>query len=73
MAEDQPPATRADARELKDLIERVETNLVTEFHKWAQTYGSRGVVQQVHTFEERLMILGERVGNLERHRKPPAA
>ena len=38
---DQSPATKADIQELKRdmqaLLERVETNLLTEFHKWAQT------------------------------------
>ncbi len=51
-------------------LERVETNLLTEFHKWAQTYEvrSRGTIQTVHNFEDRLVILEERVGNLERRR-----
>ena len=78
---DQSPATKADIQELKrDMqaliervegkLERVETNLLTEFHKWAQTYEirSRGTVQTVHNFEDRLVILEERVGNLERRR-----
>jgi hypothetical protein len=52
-------------------IERVETNLLTEFHKWSQTYEvrSRGTMQVVHNFEERLVILEERVGNLERRKQ----
>jgi phage shock protein A len=75
------PATKADIAQLKEFIERVEerveerlerveTNLLTEFHKWAQTYEvrSRGTIQVVHNFEERLVILEERVGNLERRR-----
>ena len=55
---------------LEAKLERVETNLLTEFHKWAQTYEmrSRGTVQTVHNFEERLKVLEERVGNLERRR-----
>jgi hypothetical protein len=71
---DQSPATKADIQELRRdmqaLLERVEANLLTEFHKWAQTYEvrSRGTIQTVHNFEDRLVILEERVGNLERRR-----
>jgi hypothetical protein len=40
------PATKADIQELRDelkeLIERVETRLLTEFHKCAQTHLERG-------------------------------
>ena len=75
--DDNQPSTKADLRALTTdvaalaaLIERVETSLLTEFHKWAQTYEvrSRGTVQTVHNFEERLMIAEERISNLERKR-----
>lgn len=40
------PATKGDIQQLVRLIERVETSLLTEFHKWAQTYevSSRGAM-----------------------------
>jgi len=66
------PATLGDLTALEArlaaLIERVETTLLTEFHKWAQTYEirARGVSTLVHTFEERLGIIEERVSALER-------
>jgi hypothetical protein len=52
-------------------IEHVETTLLTEFHKWGQTYEirSRGVTTLVYTFEERLGVLEERVSALERRRR----
>ena len=68
------PATKADIQELgtelKGMIERVETNLVTEFHKWARTYEvrARSTTTVVHGFEERLGFLEERVSDLERRR-----
>jgi len=66
------PATKGDLEalgaDLRATIERVETNLLTEFHKWAQTYEvrARGTVQVVHSFEERLMLVEERISHLER-------
>jgi hypothetical protein len=64
------PATKADIHELRELIERVETNLLTEFHKWARTYEirARGTSTVVFGFDERLGLLEERVSELERRR-----
>ena len=68
------PATKADIQELRAevraLIERVETNLLTEFHKWSRTYEirARGTTTAVHGFDERLGFLEERVSDLERRR-----
>lgn len=46
---DDSPVTRAELEaalsglksEIIDALERTETNLLTEFHKWAQTYDVR--------------------------------
>jgi hypothetical protein len=68
------PLTLADLsaaeERLAERIDHVETALLTEFHKWAQTYEirSRGVTTLVHTFEERLGVLEERVSALERRK-----
>ena len=72
MEDDNAPATKADIRDLDAKIEarleRVETNLPTEFHKWAQTYEvrARGTSRAVHEFDERLGLIEERLARLER-------
>jgi hypothetical protein len=68
MENNSQPATKADVQDLRTLIERVETSLLTEFHKLAQTYEvrARGTIQVVHNFEERLMLAAERISSLER-------
>ena len=69
------PATKADIRELEErlrqFVERIETNLLTEFHKWSRTYEirARGTTTMVVGFEERLGLLEERVSDLERRRE----
>lgn len=71
---DNSPATKADLRELaeevKNLVEHVETSLLSEFHKWASTYEirARSVSLQTSAIDERMGILEERVSNLERRR-----
>ena len=71
---DNSPATKADLKalgeDLKTLVERVETSLLTEFHKWASTYEirARSVTQQTVALDERLGVLEERVSHLERRR-----
>lgn len=72
------PVTKSDLKSeiealekrLTYLIERVETSLLTEFHKWSRTYEVRvrGTTTVVHGFEERLGFLEERVSDLERRR-----
>jgi hypothetical protein len=49
-------------------LEATETKLLSAFHNWAQTYEvrARGVVATVREFEERLGIIEERLGRLER-------
>lgn len=62
--------------ELKADIERVETNLLTEFHKWARTHEirSRSISTAVIGFDERLYLLEDRLAEVERKiRNPPAA
>jgi hypothetical protein len=79
MENDNAPATKADIAQLRnevannkqevlEAIERVETTLLTEFHKWAHTYEvrARGTSTMVSTFEERLGVAEERISNLER-------
>ncbi len=54
--------------ETKQLIEALETRLLTEFHRWAQPYGvgARGTSTAVNLFDERLGMIEERVSALER-------
>ena len=59
-----------DKQWITDILERLETKMLTAFHDWAQTYEvrSRGVTAKVMEFEERLGIIEERVSKLERGR-----
>ena len=72
MEDSDAPATKADIQDLRQefrqLIERVETNLLTEFHKWAQPYEirTRGPSRAVAEFDERLGLVDERPSRLER-------
>jgi hypothetical protein len=62
----------ADIRgQLADITERMElmeTRLLTEFHRWAQTYEvrARGTSRAVAEFDERLGLVEERLARLER-------
>jgi len=49
-------------------LEATETKLLTAFHDWAQTYEvrARGTSNAVRNFDERLGIIEERLGKLER-------
>ena len=68
------PATRADIQELggelRSLIERVETSLLTEFNTSARAYEvrARGTATMVVGLEERVGLLEDRVSDLERRR-----
>jgi len=53
-------------------LERIETNLLTEFHKWAAPSEAR---QRTHTATLRAIdlemeVLSERIGKLEDPRRP---
>jgi len=54
-------------------IESTETRLLSEFHKWAQTYEvrARGVTARTAEFEERLGIMEERLSDVERRLPRP--
>ena len=54
--------------ELMDRIERVETTLLTEFHKYAQSSERRMLATEVsnHTLSDRVAALETRVRELER-------
>lgn len=66
------PATKGDLVALEErMVERIEmmeTRLLTEFHRWSQTYEVRvrGVSSAVAQFDDRLGIIEERVSALER-------
>jgi hypothetical protein len=49
-------------------MELMETRLLTEFHRWAQTYEvrARGTSRAVAEFDERLGLVEERLARLER-------
>lgn len=53
---------------LLERIERTETTLLKEFRKWAISFESRFRANEVlvNGFNERLIALEERVGDLER-------
>jgi chromosome segregation ATPase len=57
--------------EVRSGLERVETNLLTAFHQWAQTYEirARGTTSAVHEFDQRLGLIDERLSRLERERR----
>ncbi len=52
---------------LLERIERTETTLLREFRKWAVSFESRFRANEIMVggFNERLIALEERVGNLE--------
>jgi len=60
----------ASERRTADRIEVTETRLLTEFHRWAQTYEIRvrATSRTVADFDERLGLIEERVSSLERKR-----
>jgi hypothetical protein len=59
--------------EMGERMEAMETRLLTEFHRWAQTYEVRvrGTTRAVVDFEERLGLVEERISRLERGRTQP--
>ena len=63
--------------EMLERIEKVETSLLTEFHKWGSTSDirTRQVVSHVAMHEERLLNAEDRITYLERksHTPPPPA
>lgn len=60
---------------LSERIDRTEAKLLTAFHDWARTYEARarGTTRAIHTFEERLGSLEERLALLERASINPKA
>lgn len=68
--------TRIDAVETRlrtqfeESIEATETNLLTAFHNWAQTFEvrARGTSAPVREYDERLIMIEDRVAKLERSR-----
>ena len=68
------PATKADLEqvriELLERIEKVETNLLTAFRNWSRGLETRHKVHDilVHSYDDRIAALEERVGELERRR-----
>ena len=50
--------------------EAVETKLLSAFHNWAQTFEvrARGTSAAVREFDERLVLIEDRVAKLERSR-----
>ncbi len=65
-------ATKADLEEVKEtLLERIgktETTLLREFRKWAISFESRFRANEILVggFNERLIALEERIGDIER-------
>ena len=68
--------TRIDAVEtrlrtyIEERSEMTETKLLTAFHNWAQTFEvrARGTSAAVREFDERLVMIEDRVAKLERSR-----
>jgi len=54
---------------IDEKTERVETSLLTEFHKWGHTAEAKFRILPV--IEERLTILEERISAIERGEAPP--
>jgi len=56
-------------------IDRAESNLRSEFHGWARTYEVRvrGASAAIHNLDERLGLIEERLGRMERARINPRA
>jgi hypothetical protein len=61
-------ALSEDVALLKAETERSKTSLLTEFHKWARTHEvrTRAVSGTVVGFDERLMIMEDRLSEVER-------
>jgi hypothetical protein len=55
-------------KRVAERIDRAESNLRSEFHGWARTYEirARGASAAIHNLDERLGLIEERVGRLER-------
>ncbi len=55
---------------IEERIEATETKLLTSFHNWAQTFEvrARGTSLAVREFDERLVMIEDRVAKLERSR-----
>ena len=72
---DESPATKQDIQELKAqltaAIEKVETTLLSEFWKWARPNDVkiRSLTTRSSDLDERLLLIEERVSELERRRK----
>ena len=68
--------TRIDAVEtrlrtyIEERSEMTETKLLSAFHNWAQTFEvrARGTSAAVREFDERLVLIEDRVAKLERSR-----
>ena len=55
---------------IDERVETTETKLLSGFHNWAQTFEvrARGTSAAVREFDERLVIIEERLAKLERSR-----
>ena len=69
---DENPVRKADLEALQvtllERIEKIETTLLREFRKWAISFESRFRANEVLVggFNERLIALEERLGDIER-------
>lgn len=54
---------------LNERIERSENNLLSAFYGWARTMEIK--VRSLHSFDERLSVVEERLAELERKQQPP--
>lgn len=64
----------ASEERMMQRIEVIETKLLTEFHKWAQTdeVRARGVSRMVAELDERVGFMAERISELERKLRRPS-
>ncbi|MGA2182674.1 MAG: hypothetical protein ABSH47_06555 [Bryobacteraceae bacterium] len=69
--QDLKAAMGQNVQDLKAAMEKVETTLLSEFWKWARTNDVkiRSVTSRSNDFDERLLLIEERVSELERKRK----
>lgn len=76
--EDLSAQVNARVEEVDSRIERLETSLLTEFHKWARTYEVRvrGATVVIAEYGEPLGLVEERLSDLERkfrEKHPPSS